>query len=62
MIYYAVCPLCGKILFRCESGSKSKIDVQCPKCHENVRVEVTQESVLLSKCPPAAILAKEHSG
>lgn len=51
MIYYAVCPLCGKLLFRCESGSK--IEIQCPKCHKTVHVEATKESVL-SKCPPAA--------
>lgn len=60
MIYYAVCPLCGKILFRCESGSK--IEVQCPKCHENVRVEATKESVLLSKSPTAALPLKERGG
>ena len=60
MIYYAICPLCGKILFRCESGSK--IEVQCPKCHENVRVEVTKESVLLSKSVQTVMAVSDCGG
>lgn len=48
MKYFAVCPLCGYKLLKGEEGSK--IEMLCPKCHEDVEVAITKESVHTVRC------------
>lgn len=48
MKYFAVCPFCGKKLCKAEEGSK--VEMQCPACHEQVEVSVAKGSVIASKC------------
>lgn len=43
MKYFAICPVCGKKLCKAEQGSS--VDMQCPECHEQVEIKVTQETV-----------------
>lgn len=48
MKYFAVCPFCGKRLCKAEEGSK--VEMQCPACHEQVEVVVTKGMVSAYKC------------
>lgn len=47
MKYFAVCPQCGYKLLKGEDGSR--VEMMCPKCHEDVEVTITKESVRLVK-------------
>lgn len=45
--YFAVCPLCGYKLLKGSEGTQ--VEMMCPKCHEEVIVNINKEVVLTAK-------------
>jgi phage FluMu protein Com len=45
--YFAVCPLCGYKLLKGAEGTR--VEMMCPKCHEEVVVTINKEFVQTAK-------------
>ena len=45
--YFAVCPLCGYKLLKGAEGTR--VEMMCPKCHEEVTVTINKEFVQTAK-------------
>ena len=46
---YAMCPNCGRRLFKGESGTK--VEIECPKCGELAVVMIKDDDLLISQKP-----------
>lgn len=46
---YAMCPQCGRKL--CKGEARSKLEIECPKCKQLLRVSFENNGVKLSKKP-----------
>lgn len=52
MVYYAICPHCGKKLCRAAEGSV--VEMQCPACREQIKVAVSTRTVEIRVIEQAA--------